>query len=213
MPRKISNAPRPIEPLPVSVGSPASQSAPKPELPKEATSPAALMACHRFWRAASDCDQAIKMAYDPKIDGKHWASVREQWRVWKHDAKRRAELCKTEGLPDPLLTEVFQKLRSLDHLWRIACDYRADHKGPSTANRQDLRTPTQARNRGPRAEVPKRVEAAMTNDLQQKKIAMGGLRGMTEEALAARYHASRDTVRKVRIKVLSEFVDNSNSDK
>ena len=123
MPRKISNAPRPIEPLPVSVGSPASQSAPKPELPK-ATSPAAIMACHRFWRAASDCDQAIKMAHNPKVDRKHWASVREQWRVWRHDAARRAELCKTEGLPEPLLTEVFQHLRSLDHLWKIACDYR-----------------------------------------------------------------------------------------
>jgi hypothetical protein len=90
------------------------------------------MACHRFWRAASDCDQAIKMAYDPKIDRKHWASVTEQWRVWQHDAERRAELCKTEGLPEPLLTEVFHKLRSLNHLWESACDYRADHEGPSS---------------------------------------------------------------------------------
>jgi hypothetical protein len=153
------------------------------------------------------------MAYDPKIDRKHWASVREQWRVWQHDAARRAELCKAEGLPEPLLTEVFQKLRSLDHLWRIACDYRADHKGPSTANKQDLRTPVQARKRGPRAEVSKRIEDAMTKDLQQKKITKGELCQMTEEALAAKYDASRDTVRKVRIKVSSDFVDNSNSDK
>jgi hypothetical protein len=167
------------------------------------------MACHRFWRAASDCDQAIKMAYDPKIDGKHWASVREQWRVWKHDAGRRAELCKTEGLPDPLLTEVVHKLRSLDHLWEIACDHRADHKGSGTANKP----PVQARNRGPRPEKFKRVEDAMTKDLQQRKITPAELGDMIEEALATKYGASRDTVRKVRNKVLSKSVINSNSDK
>ena len=133
MRRKISNAPAPIRPLPPGGRTelPEREAKPRPELPK-ATSPTAIMACHRFWRAASDCDQAIKMAYDPKIDSKHWASVREQWRVQQHDAECRAELCKTEGLPEPLLTEVFHKLRSLSHLWETACDYRADHKGPSS---------------------------------------------------------------------------------
>ena len=75
------------------------------------------------------------MAYDPKIDRKHWASVRQQWQVWQHDAECRAKLCKTEGLPEPLLTEVFHKLHSLNHLWETACDYRADHKGPSSPKR------------------------------------------------------------------------------
>jgi hypothetical protein len=149
------------------------------------------------------------MAYNPKIDRKHWVSVTEQWRVWRHDTECRAELCKTEGLPEPQLTEVFQKLHSLDHLWKMACDYRADHKGSSTANRQDLKTPAQARKRGPKPEVSKRVEDAMTKDLQQKKITMGKLRDMPEEALRVQYVASRDTVRKVRNKI----VDNSNSDK
>jgi hypothetical protein len=132
MHKRISNAPAPTTPLPAGGRAelPEREAKPRPELPK-ATSPHAIMACHRFWRAASDCDQAIKMAYDPKIDRKHWASVREQWRVWHHDAECRAELCKTEGLPEPLLTEVFDKLRSLNHLWETACDYRADHKGPS----------------------------------------------------------------------------------
>ena len=132
MHKRISNAPAPTTPLPAGGRPlPEREAKPRPELPK-ATSPTAIMACHRFWRAASDCDQAIKMAYDPKIDRKHWASVREQWRVWRHDAERRAELCKTEGLPEPLLTEVFHKLRSLNRLWESACDYRADHKGPSS---------------------------------------------------------------------------------
>ena len=130
MRRKISNAPAPITPLPPGghTEMPEREAKPRPELPK-ATSPSAVMACHRFWRAARDCDQAIKMAYDPKIDRNHWASVREQWRVWRHDAERRAELCKTEGLPEPLLTEVFQKRGSLDHLWKIACDYRIKATG------------------------------------------------------------------------------------
>ena len=132
MHKRISNAPAPTTPLPAGGRQlPEREAKPRPELPK-ATSPTAIMVCHRFWRAASDCDQAIKMAYDPKIDRKHWASVREQWRVWRHDAERRAELCKTEGLPEPLLTEVFHKLRSLNRLWESACDYRADHKGPSS---------------------------------------------------------------------------------
>jgi hypothetical protein len=124
--RKISNAPALIRPLPVSVGSPASQSERKPE-PKpliEATSPAAILACHRFWRAASDCERAIEMAYSPEVDETHWASVKQQWLVWQHDAQCRAQACKTERLPEPLLTEVLTKLHSLDRLWEIACDYR-----------------------------------------------------------------------------------------
>ena len=141
MHKRISNAPAPTTPLPAGGRQlPEREAKPRPELPK-ATSPTAIMACHRFWRAASDCDQAIKMAYDPKIDRKHWASVRGQWRVWRHDAKRRAELCKTEGLPEPLLTEVFQRLHSVDHLWKIACDYRDDQKG-ANAKSQTVEAPT-----------------------------------------------------------------------
>jgi hypothetical protein len=130
MRRKISNAPAPIRPLPNSVGSPALQLEPKPE-PKslaKATSPSAILAFHRFWRAASDCEQAIEMAYDPTIDATRWASVRRQWLVWRHDAELRAQLCKTEQLPEPLVTRVLNKLSSLDVLWEIACDYRADRE-------------------------------------------------------------------------------------
>jgi hypothetical protein len=143
MRRKISNAPAPIRPLPNSVGSPASQLEPKPE-PKsraKATSPSAILAFHRFWRAASDCEQAIEMAYDPTIDGTRWASVRRQWLVWRHDAELRAQLCKTERLPELRLTEVLNKLHSLDHLWKIACDYRTARERVN-AKREAIETPT-----------------------------------------------------------------------
>jgi hypothetical protein len=133
MHKTISNAPARTTPLPARGRAklPEREAKPRPELPG-ATPSTAITACHRFWRAANDCDQAIKMAYDSKIDSKHWVSVKEQWLVWRHDAECRAELCKTEGLPEPLLTEVFEKLRSLNHLWETACDYRADHNSPTT---------------------------------------------------------------------------------
>ena len=189
MPRKISNAPRPIEPLPVSVGSPASQSAPKPEPnpPKEATSPAAIQACHRFWRAARDCDQAIKMAYEVKVGAAHWASVKEQWRVWRHDAERRAELCKTEGLPEPLLTaEVFHRLRSLDHQWKIACDYRNND------------TKSQA------AEAPRTRRSPQTEKALERLINYRGekpLGGMKKKELAHVCGVSENTA----VKAFKEF--------
>jgi hypothetical protein len=50
--------------------------------------------------------------------------VKQQWLVWQHDAQCRAQACKTERLPEPLLTEVLTKLHSLNRLWEIACDYR-----------------------------------------------------------------------------------------
>jgi len=113
--RKISNAPAPIRSLPVSVGSPASQSERKPESKPliEATSPAAILG-----------ERAIEMAYSLEVDETHWASVKQQWLVWRHDAQCRAHACKTERLPEPLLTEVLTKLHSLDRLWEIACDCR-----------------------------------------------------------------------------------------
>ena len=94
----------PIKPLPVPVGSPASQSERKAE-PKpliEATSPAAIMACHRFWRAASDCQRAINMAYSPKVDETHWASVKQQWLVWQHDAQCDGERWERRQGPEPV---------------------------------------------------------------------------------------------------------------
>jgi hypothetical protein len=53
----------------------------------------------------------------------------------------------------------------------------------------------------------------MTKDLQQGKITLADLGEAPEEALATQYGASPDTVRKVRNKILSRSVDNSNPDK
>src|SRR5262249_58182722 len=105
MHKRISNAPAPTTPLPAGGRAEFAEreAKPRPELPK-ATSPTAIMACHRFWRAASDCDQAIKMAYDPKIDRKHWASVREQWRGLEQKSEWRAGFCKNPRTPDPPLS-------------------------------------------------------------------------------------------------------------
>ena len=134
MRKTSSNAPARTKPLPIVHAEPEREAKPWLEKLPKTTSPAAILACHRFWRAAGDCDQAIKMAYDPKIDSKHWASVEEQWRLWQHDADCRAQLCKTEGLPEPLLTEVFDRLHSIGHQWKNACDHRAGHKGCDPAD-------------------------------------------------------------------------------
>jgi hypothetical protein len=75
-----------------------------------------------------------------------------------------------------------------------------------------------SRKRGPKAETGCRVRDQMRNDVHTRKLTSQQLAQMTEEALKAHYHASRDTCRKARREVLSqsEFVDNSpnrNSDK
>jgi hypothetical protein len=76
----------------------------------------------------------------------------------------------------------------------------------------------QARKRGRRPEVSKNVKNLMREELQKGKLTAPELDKMTEEAMAARYQASRDTCRKARKAVLSEsrIVENSatrNSDK
>src|SRR5262249_35239911 len=138
-------------------------------------------------------------AYDPKIDRKRWTSVREQWQVWRHDAEGRAELCKTEGLPEPQLTEIFQKLRSVDHRWEIACDYRADHKS----------TPVQKRKPGPKTTVRRDLEEAMRKDFRNRVI------GSNEkiEYLIDRYKSKFTSTQEAYNKVRAEFIGNSNSDK
>jgi hypothetical protein len=79
------------------------------------------------------------MAYSPEVDETHWASVKQQWLVWQHDAQCRAQACKTERLPEPLLTEVLTKLHSLDRRWEIACDYRIKAADAKKASRRKYR--------------------------------------------------------------------------
>jgi hypothetical protein len=59
----------------------------------------------------------------------------------------------------------------------------------------------------------KRVTEAMKCDIQAGKLTVASLRAMLEKNLAETYEVSRDTARKARAAVLSEFVENSTCDK
>jgi 7-cyano-7-deazaguanine synthase in queuosine biosynthesis len=67
--------------------------------------------------------------------------------------------------------------------------------------------------RGQRPIKLEQVKEAMRCDIREGRQTANSLRTMLEKNLAATYRASRDTVRKARTVVLSEFVENSNSDK
>ena len=53
----------------------------------------------------------------------------------------------------------------------------------------------------------------MKCDIQAGKLTVASLRAMLEKNLAETYEVSRDTARKARAAVLSEFVENSTCDK
>ena len=53
----------------------------------------------------------------------------------------------------------------------------------------------------------------MKHDIRECRLTVAELRGMLEKAMAERYGVSRDTARKARSAVLSEFVEESNHDK
>jgi hypothetical protein len=68
------------------------------------------------------------------------------------------------------------------------------------------RTPsTNPSKRGPKLRVGKRVKDEMVHQLDQKLISRETLANMGEKVMAGRYGASRDTCRKARLLVLSEF--------
>src|SRR5205823_3766973 len=71
---------------------------------------------YRFKRAAHLYEQAIKTADSAEID------------LRREDVGRCAQGCETNGLPEPLLTEIFGELSSLDK-------YRIARKGDSVKNR------------------------------------------------------------------------------
>ena len=66
--------------------------------------------------------------------------------------------------------------------------------------------------RGAKPKVGPRVTAAMHSDIRAGNLSTQALSDMHEKIMEARYGASRDTVRKARIAVLSE-IDRGNSDK
>jgi hypothetical protein len=70
-----------------------------------------------------------------------------------------------------------------------------------------------SRHRGPPPVQRERVQQAMARDVRDERLSLSELQEMDQEALAARYGASRDTVVKARHNVVSEFVGKPNSDK
>jgi hypothetical protein len=101
MPRKISNAPGPVRPLPSSVASAAPESEPlrSSQLKHEqlAEETCALNAYYRFGRAAHVLKQAIKNADGPEID----------------EARRTAEACLRECSNEQLRAKISSRLDSL----------------------------------------------------------------------------------------------------
>jgi hypothetical protein len=61
------------------------------------------------------------------------------------------------------------------------------------------------RTRGPRPLKREKIKRAMQADIQAGRFSLADLKEMNEEALAATYDASRDTVRKALKDVMSEF--------
>jgi len=72
--------------------------------------------------------------------------------------------------------------------------------GPASGNVIPINT----RKRGPLPEVGNRIRDAMRTDIREDRLSIQALGEMTEEAMAARYHGSRDTCRKARNTILSE---------
>jgi hypothetical protein len=62
--------------------------------------------------------------------------------------------------------------------------------------------------RGPRPKKFEQAKDAMRDDIQQGRLTLAGLKNMLEKDLEARYGVSRDTARKARSAVLSEFGGN-----
>jgi hypothetical protein len=69
------------------------------------------------------------------------------------------------------------------------------------------------RKRGRRPTKRARAMEAMRGDIRDGRQSASSLHAMLEKELAATYGVSRDTARKARSAVLSEFVENSNCDK
>jgi hypothetical protein len=69
------------------------------------------------------------------------------------------------------------------------------------------------RRRGRKPTKREQTKQAMQRDIREGQLTRSKLDAMCEKELAARYCVSRDTARKARLAVLSEFVEKSNRDK
>jgi hypothetical protein len=66
-----------------------------------------------------------------------------------------------------------------------------------------------ARKRGPKPGIGKKITLSMRKDISDGRLTLQRLKEMKEEELTAAYGGSRDTCRRARKVVLSEFVENS----
>jgi hypothetical protein len=81
--------------------------------------------------------------------------------------------------------------------------------GPTSAARPQTSAATLSpRRRGVRPKKFEQVRDAMRNGIQQGRLTLAGLKDMLEKDLEANYGVSRDTARKARRAVLSEFGEN-----
>jgi hypothetical protein len=78
----------------------------------------------------------------------------------------------------------------------------------STGAPQTSNAAGSARRRGARPKKTEQVKGAMRNDIQQGRLTAAALKNMLEKNLAENYGVSRDTARKARNAVLSEFGEN-----
>lgn len=77
---------------------------------------------------------------------------------------------------------------------------------PTTDLFSDEKRPAQARKRGPKSLKVPAVATAMRDAVSRRTLTCETLEHATEESLVAEFGTSRDTVRKARMIVLSEFV-------
>jgi hypothetical protein len=153
---------------------------------------------------------SLKEAMEYNYDGKHGRSAYTP-HCW---------------IPRYLAERWFEKHRLTLPPWFTPSVLRVGQGAPATpprpASRTDDRKPSpketsrsdaEGRKRGRRPTKLERTKEAMRDDIRKDRRTTGSLRAMLEKDLEATYGVSRDTARKARIAVLSEFVDNSNRDK
>ena len=83
--------------------------------------------------------------------------------------------------------------------------------GPDPGSAAGPRNPgaaRSARHRGPRPKKREQARDAMRSDIQRGRRTVAELESMLEKNLSANYGVSRDTARKARTAVLSEFAEN-----
>jgi hypothetical protein len=100
----------------------------------------------------------------------------------------------------------------LPRFWRLSLDYTLLNRAPN-ASTLPIGAGQRFRKRGRKPDKLERVKEAMRGDIVDGRQTSDGLQNMREKTLAEKYGASRDTARKARTAVLSEFVEESNRDK